>query len=143
MIGLFVQPLAPQKSVEERILDFAIYVPAFTQKTFTLKSQSFEIQRRTRRGAVMSGSDFESIFGTRVRRCELISAQNILVWRLKKVFFSVAVGETHHDINIDAGTPSGAASNGRFAHRCDRTRHPRVLIEILTGFSRSQIRNFP
>jgi len=50
-------------------------------------------------------------------RAELIASHNVLVWCLKKVVPPFAVGETHHDINIDSRTPLGPTSNGNFAHR--------------------------
>src|ERR1043165_1719091 len=46
-----------------------------------------------------------------------IGSQNILVWRLQKVLFSLLVGEAHHDININARPPLWPTSNRNFTHR--------------------------
>ena len=38
----FLPPLVAQEAVEQRILNFAVHMPALTQKTLTLKAESFE-----------------------------------------------------------------------------------------------------
>ena len=40
-------PLVAQESVEECILDFAVYVPTFAEKTFTLKTESLQRSNRS------------------------------------------------------------------------------------------------
>jgi hypothetical protein len=39
-------PLAAEQSVEERVLELAFHVPTFTEKSFTLKAESFERANR-------------------------------------------------------------------------------------------------